>query len=47
MYTEIKLVREVEKEREGEKERKREEGNKCLGLSKLNKLLQEVCKRES
>ena len=47
MYTEIKLLREVEKEREGEKERKREEGNKCLGLSELNKLLQEVCKRES
>ena len=44
MYTEIKLLREVEKER---RERKREEGNKCLGLSKLNKLLQEVCKRES
>ena len=44
MYTEIKLPREVEKER---RERKREEGNKCLVLSKLNKLLQEVCKRES
>ena len=44
MYTEIKLPREVEKER---RERKREERNKCLGLSKLNKLLQEVCKRES
>ena len=45
MYTEIKLPREVEKERRGERER--DEGNKCLGLSKLNKLLQEVCKRES
>ena len=44
MYTEIKLLREVEKERRG---RKRDEENKCLVLSKLNKLLQEVCKRES
>ena len=44
MYTEIKLLREVEKERRG---RKRDEENKCLGLSELNKLLQEVCKRES
>lgn len=46
MYTEIKLIEKVKK-REGEKERKRDEGNKCLVLSKLNKLLQEVCKRES